>query len=377
VPSTADAVVTPPRRRRAGLPSPPRPRAGRPSLQRRAAALVLGPVVGLALAATVARADAQRLVLGTHDPALAAALSVAVSPRGLSVVELPDALARVGDAAVARREVGVPGTVAVVWLCDDDAGAHALCFCGPDGRITVKALSVTSPLTPPDAAAVALSVKMMLGAPRPAPPPEAAAPAPPPAAAAPAPPPDAATPGPGAAPAPVSRVAPVLVLPALALEVDVGARLQSPADGHVGFRAGAKGALALESFGRALGGGLGFAGGPALVASAPAGRTVSDWSVEAFALGRRPIAPAWLELELGPQLHFLSVAAGPSTTSRVALALDALAGAVAPVGPLLLGVRAGGFVVVATSPMAKDGTTPVSLPQWNGEVMLTLGFALR
>jgi hypothetical protein len=317
--------------------------------------LAVGIVLAVGLVARTALADAQRIVLGTHDPALAAALSVAVSPRGLSVVELPETLTRVGDVPTARREIAVPGTVAVVWLCDDEAAAHALCFCGADGRLAVKALSVTPPLTPPDAAAVALSVKMMLGAPRPP-----AAPAP------------AAPPAPGPVPT-VASVEPLQSLPVLTVELDVGARFQPAAAEHVGFRAGARGALGLEAFGRALGAGLAVAAGPALASDAPAGRSVSDWSLEAFALGRWLVRPAWLELSAGPQLHLLSVAAGPSAPRRADLALDALAGLVVPVGPLLLGARAGGFVVL-TSPA--DTTTSVALPRWNGEAMVTFGFAV-
>jgi hypothetical protein len=319
---------------------------------RRTGALLVATFV---LRAASARADSDRLVLGTHDAALASALSVAVSPRGLSVVELPEALVGITDGQVARREIAVPGTVAIVWLCDDATSAHALCFCGVDGRIVVRPLSVTSPLTPPDAAAVALSVKMLLGAP---PPP---APAPPP--------PSAPRPPPTAAPTAVPT------LPVLSLEVDVGARLQSPSAQHVGLHVGLKGVLMPEVFGHALGAGVGLATGPALAARTPVGRTIDDASIDLFARGRLVVAPLWLELDAGPSVHFLSVDAGPGAPRRTDVALDALGGAVLPVGRALLGVRIGGFYVL-TSPTGAAATS-VALPRWNGEALATLGWAFR
>jgi hypothetical protein len=321
-------------------------------------ALALSAVL---LTAVGARAGSDRLVLGTHDAALASALSVAVSPRGLSVVELPEPLGRVADVEIARREVAVPGTVAVVWLCDDDAAAHELCFYGADGRLVVRPVSVTSPLSPPDAAALALSVKMMLGAPpppatteRPAPTPEPAAPPPPPAV-----------------PAPPS-------LPALTLEVDAGAH-RPVAWTNVGLRVGLRGIFAPEALGRALGAGLGLAAGPAL--SNPLGADLSDVTIQVIGRGRVPVHRAWLELDLGPSIHFLSAGAGPSEARRTDFALDALAGVVIPLGRILLGARAGGFYNLTTEPCclagASGATTPVVLPPWNVEALLTLGFALR
>jgi hypothetical protein len=167
-------------------------RAGRAALR----LLALGAAL---LFAPAARAGSDRLILATHDAALASALSVAVSPRGLSVMELEAPLTRVTDAAAARRHVEGLDAVAVVWLCDDDAGAHGLCFCARDGQLTVRPISVTSPLAPPDAAALALSVKVLLGPASPASAPQPAAPtapaiAPLPPAAGPPPPEHAAAP---------------------------------------------------------------------------------------------------------------------------------------------------------------------------------------
>ncbi|HVU53036.1 MAG TPA: hypothetical protein VHL80_20275, partial [Polyangia bacterium] len=164
--------------------------------------------------------------------------------------------------------------------------------------------------------------------------------------------------------------------PRVALEVGVGARVQSPAAQHVGLRVAVRGIFTPALFGRSLGAGVALDGGPALAASAPAGRTLDDSAVEIFARGRLALAPAWLELDAGPSLHFVSVAAGAGGSSRVEVGLDARAGVMVPVGRTLLGVRAGGFYV-ATSPAATAAAPPVALPRWNGEALLTVGFALK
>jgi hypothetical protein len=319
-------------------------------------------VSALVLSTTSARAASDRLVLGTHDAALASALSVAVSPRGLSVVELPEPLSRAADVEAARREVALPGTVAVVWLCDD-ASRHALCFCGADGRFVARPVSVSSPLAPSDAAALALSVKMMLGPPSP------------PAATPRAAPPPQSQPPPAET---IARAAPAATTasrpPALAVELDLGARRQGP-DAHVGLRGGARAVFAPDLFGRALGAGLGLSSGPAL--ATPVGPSVSDSAIDIFVRGRVPVGRAWLELDAGPSLHFLSAEGG---SRRTDLALDALAGAVVPLGRYLVGARAGGFYDL-TAPsgvlVSAGATTPIVLPRWNGEAMLTLGFAFR
>jgi hypothetical protein len=298
-----------------------------------AAAILLVPLV--------ASAAPGRLVLGTHDAALASALSVAVSPRGLSVVELPDALARASDVEAARRELEAQDAVAVVWLCDDDAGAQALCFCARDGRFVARRVSVRSPLAPPDAAALALTVKVLLG---PAtPPPPAAAPPPAPHAE-----PSAA---PHAEPGPLST------LPLLTAELVGGVRVQGD-DPRAGARFGFTAVLAPDRLARRVGVGLGLAAGPR--------QTVTDVAVRAIARLRAPLRPLWLDLDLGPSLHFLSIDLGSSTTRGTQLSLDALAGVILPLGPYFAGVRAG--VLLVPSPSAAP-----SLPRWSGEVHLIFG----
>jgi hypothetical protein len=310
-------------------------------------------VIACALARP-ARADADRLVLGSHDPALTSALSVAVSPRGLSVVELDDPLARAADVEVARREVSVHDAVAVVWLCDDDAGAHALWFCDRTGRLSVKPISVTSPLAPPDAAALALSVKVMLGPP------------PPPAV------------GPVTAPAiiPKPPLAPVAdveagpALPALAVGVGAGARVAP----HTAPRFGLEGVLALEALDRALGLGLGMTAGPSFEGGY--GRALDDLTFSFVARGQRAVGPLVLQLDLGSSAHLVSADDG-AAERRTQLSVDGRVGVIWLFGRYLLGLRAGGFCVPSAEtgaiPIAADAILPLTLPRWNAEMSLTFG----
>lgn len=303
-------------------------------------------LVGLvvSLVPLAASAEPGRLVLGTHDVALASALSVAVSPRGLSVVELPDALARTSDLEAARRELEAQDAVAVVWLCDDDAGKHALCFCARDGRFVARPVTVRAPLAAPDAAALALTVKVLLG---PATPPPATAA--PPSLAAVAPPPTALVPH--AEPGQLST------LPLLTAELVGGVRLQGD-DPRVGARFGFTAVLAPDRLARRVGVGLGLVAGPR--------QTVTDVAVRALARLRAPLQPLWVDLDLGPSLHFLSIDQGSSTARGTQLSLDALAGAILPLGPYFAGVRAGAIFVPAPS-------AAPSLPRWSGEVHLIFG----
>jgi hypothetical protein len=302
-----------------------------------AASLVLTVGARGARGAAVGRLDV--LVLGTHDPALASALSVAVSPRGLSVVELADPLTRTSDLEAAQRELAVQDAVAVVWLCDD---AHALCFCGRDGRLITRPVSVASPLAPPDAAALALSVKVLL------------AQATPPAAA----PPPPRPPEPAAGPAPSKEPQSQLQLPSVTVELAGGAHVQSRAP-SAGARFGLTGVFAPDAFARALGFGLGLTAGPR--------QTVSDVALRALARGRLQARPLWLELDLGPSAHLLSGDVGPAVARRTVLSLDALAGVVLPLGAYFAGVRAGALFVPAPAFAAP------ALPRWTGEAMLIFG----
>jgi hypothetical protein len=315
----------------------------------------LGAIVfgALLCASPGARGASDRLALGTHDAALASALSVAVSPRGLSVIELPEPLRSPDDVHVARREIAVAGTVAVVWLCDDARSANALCFCGGDGRLVVRPLSVSAPLDPPTAAAVALTVKMLLGPP---PPPAPRAVAAAPVAAAPA------------------EESPRSTFPALVVSLDVGARYQPISAGPFGLRLMLGAVLSPERWGGRWGVGAHVGAGQALAVGdgQPAGRTLNDLDFGLHARGRLALGRPWLELDLGPSVHLLAVAEGAPASGRADVSIDASVGLILPVGRTLLGARLGGFGVVTTRAAAEP-----ALPRGNAELMLTVGRAIR
>jgi hypothetical protein len=318
----------------------------------RAAVLVL-----LGLGARQAHAAPGRLVVGTADPALVSALSVAVSSRGLTIVELTEPLASAEDVLSARRELAAHEAVAIVWLCDD-RGAHALCFCDRAGRMVVRHVSVTAPLAPPDAAALALSVKILLWGTSSAPP--APAPPPPPVVPVPVPAPVPTTPG---LPPATTEVAVEPIAPELAVELAVGARLQPVAAQHAGLRLGLRSVFAPAIFDHRLGVGAGLAAGPALAVGAS---KLNDLAVSGLARGRQRLRSSWLELDVGPSIHFLSDDVG-LVARTTALSFDTSLGFAVPVGRGFIGARAGGFVWLTSSS---------SLPRWSGDVALTLGFAL-
>jgi hypothetical protein len=93
---------------------------------------------------------------------------------------------------------------------------------------------------------------------------------------------------------------------------------------------------------------------------------VTDVAVRAHARLRVPLRPLWLDLDVGPAAHFLSVDLGATTSRRTQLSLDALVGAILPLGPYFTGVRAGALLV--PSPSAAP-----SLPRWSGEAYLIFG----
>ncbi len=294
-----------------------------------------------------------RLVVGTADPALVSALSVAVSSRGLTIVEPTEPLTSAEDVAAAHREIASQEAVAIVWLCDDH-GAHALCFCDRGGRMVIRHVSVTPPLAPSDAAALALSVKILLWGMLPAPLAPAPAPVPPPPPPAPVPP--------GLPPA-TTEVAVEPIAPEVAVELAVGARLQPVAAQHAGLRLGLRSVFAPSVFDHRLGVGAGLGAGPALAVGAS---KINDLALSVFARGRQRLLSSWLELDIGSSIHFLSDDVG-LVARMTDLSFDTALGFVVPVGRGFIGARAGGLAWL---------TTASSLPRWGGEVSLTLGFAL-
>src|SRR5947208_4992981 len=132
--------------------------------------------------------EAPAMLVATRDPALLSALDAAFSPRGVRVVMADRPLRATGDdLGAGAREADL------VWLCDvtpappsppPSGGAApptALCVRPHQGTVIIRRVAVTTPLSPEDAAALALSVQVAL-MPDAAPPPAALVrPAPPPA----------------------------------------------------------------------------------------------------------------------------------------------------------------------------------------------------
>ena len=124
-------------------------------------------------------AEAPPMLVATPDPALLSALDAAFSPRGVRVVMADRALRATGDDLGARRAPRGSGVVVRY-----DAGPRqpfprrrvalrprtALCVRPHQGTVIVRRIAVTMPLSPEDAAALALSVQVALM-------PDAAAPA--------------------------------------------------------------------------------------------------------------------------------------------------------------------------------------------------------
>jgi hypothetical protein len=258
-----------------------------------------------------------------------------------------------------------------VWLCDDDAGAHALCFCDRTGRFVARPVSVTPPLAPADAAALALSVKLLLWGVRPAPMPSSP------------PPPPVVVPRPasqGPLPAVVAGLPPQTPpragTPALAVELAGGARAPSSGAARAGLRLGARAAYSPRALAGVWAFGAAVTAGPALTvtrgSASAAARTVNDTAAALFARGRRPLGVAALELDVGPSLHVVSTDAGAPNARHADLALDALVGVVVRWRRAFVGARVGGFVVV-TSPSQTGATAPPDVARWNVEGTVCLG----
>src|SRR5581483_4946528 len=125
-------------------------------------------------------AETPAMLVATRDPALLSALNAAFAPRGVRVA-LADRLLRTTSDDLGT---GAPGAD-VVWLCDvtpvpapaspgsaaPPAAGTALCVRPHQGTVIIRRIAVATPLSPEDAAALALSVQVAL-MPGAAPPPQ-------------------------------------------------------------------------------------------------------------------------------------------------------------------------------------------------------------
>ena len=113
-------------------------------------------------------AEAPAMLVATPDPALLSALDAAFSPRGVRVAMADRPLRATGD------DLGAGARGAdLVWLCDvtpapasppsgGAAPATALCVRPHQGTVIIRRIAVATPLSPEDAAALALSVQVAL-----------------------------------------------------------------------------------------------------------------------------------------------------------------------------------------------------------------------
>jgi hypothetical protein len=351
-----------------------RPSIGRQSTTAALAwALALAPPLASAAAAD-AGADtlagppaARRLVVTSRDPALVAALAAAFSPRGVKVVEShaeldpPDP--EPGEAAGAQAAA----VTDVVWLCEPDGGGTALCVRPHGGKIIVRRISMSTPLSPAEAASLALSVQVALMPDEPA---RAL---------------DVAPAGPAAsAPAAVVAARPAAAsapgLRGLTVETVAGVRASGLGSG---LRAGVDAAYAPAALGHLLGIGAGVSDGAALALPRPPLRgpgppppdgSERDLTVRLFARGRLRLPALWLQLDAGPAAHVVSsdMSAGGGSTvhdRRLELSADAAVGAVVPFGRFFAGLRGGASYRIATDRMQP---APAVNP-WAAEGLFALG----
>jgi hypothetical protein len=317
-------------------------------------------------------AETAPMLVATPDPALLSALDAAFSPRGVRVAMADRSLRATGDDLGA----GTRGAD-LVWLCDvtpapagppspsgGAAPATALCVRPHQGTVIIRRIAVATPLSPEDAAALALSVQVALMSDG-APPPAIARPAPIPAAA------RAADADAGGA-------------PRLTFELASGVH-GGPYGSY--FRLGAAGTFMPAWLGRRFGIGFAVAGGSASDRSTAIGAPgrgpqfapqlvqsngASEIAFRPFVRGQAGVGPLWLQLDLGPEVHGLARGAAPSflfgENERWYWSLDGFLGAVIPFGRLFAGARVG----VSEQMSGRGGEGPIGDP-WNGEALVVVG----
>ncbi len=319
-------------------------------------------------------AEARPMLVATHDPALLSALDAAFSPRGVRVAMADRPLrASADDLGAGARGADL------VWLCDmtpapaaapsrdasaagggPAAGATALCVRPHQGRVIIRRIAVATPLSPEDAAALALSVQVALM-------PDAAAPAAIAQAASPGPLRTTGAAGDGAH--------------SLTLELASGVR-GGPYGSSV--RASVAAAYLPPWLGHHLGIGFAVTGGPAYARSAASVRGpgppsvpsslltgASDIAFRPFARGQARVGPLWLQLDLGPEAHVIDrdfTTESDSGLERWYWSLDGFVGAVVPFGRFFAGARVGASEQIT----GRHGPGPIGDP-WNSEALVTVG----
>ena len=312
-------------------------------------------------------AETPVMLVATRDPALLSALDAAFSPRGVRVAMADRPLRAAGD------DLGAATRGAdLVWLCDvtpapatapapseSAVPATALCVRPHQGAVIIRRIAVTTPLSPEDAAAVALSVQVAL----------MPAEAPPPAAVA----------RPALA-APLARVAGAKATGAHDLTLELAG----------GFGAGSgsrSSSLSLAAvytpgvldhylgLGAAVGAATISPGGDVAALDARGRGSAqlgslehpTDLTLRLFARAQALDGPMWLQFDLGPAAHVTDD--GFDGSRRWFWSLDTFAGIVVPFGRFFAGVRAGGEYAV----IGRFSRSGASDGRWNLEGLVTAG----
>lgn len=317
------------------------------------------------LASRLATADPNRVALGTSDPNLKSALFV----RGLEVVETPEPLLASSALELARMRADAMNVDAVVWLCDLGPDGRGLClYDRKTDSLYVRHVPLVQPLSSSDAAGVALSVKYFL-APKSSAPVEFAQQV------------DTELPK----GEPIDRLSSTPKFEGAygwTLEVAGSSRVWRVGADSTSARVGVEAAWAPERFNRRLGIGMGLSVGSAenIETDRMDREPLSDVTLSFFARGRIHLAPTWLELDLGPAVHLLSMehrdrfmpfGTEPEMFSHdvTDVSLDARAGVVFPLRSFYVALRGGGFYLVRN-----ESFGPHTFPAGGADIGLALGF---
>jgi hypothetical protein len=308
--------------------------------------------------------------LWTEDGTLRSALGVALSARGIELLEAPPPEPASSSDEAWGRAAGLDAD-AVVWLCALGDGEHGVCLYDRQRSARrVRRLAVPSPLSPADAAGVALSVRVLLS----------------PAPVGPA----ATTQRPDAELPRSPLLAPVAPPDEywLTVEATGGARLWQFGSDRLAARAGVTAAIAPDRWHRRLAAGLGLTLGPdestGISSLHPDEAQLSDVTLRGFGRLRTRLGPLSLELDLGPAVHVLTLSdrdergmSASVSETTTALALEGAAGLVLPLGSFYTALRLGGFVRLTGGLLGASSLPSIEMPDLGADLLLSLGVGFR
>jgi hypothetical protein len=316
-----------------------------------------------AFATRTASADpVGRVAVGTRDEALREALSVAFFAKGFEIVETRDALLEREALDEVRSSAREIDAAAVIWLCKPTSGERSFCLYNrKDDALIRRPLATEPPLSPAQAASVALTVKaFLMSGPQAAATEEQRL--------------DAEIPALVTAPRPPPSDAPFLTV-----EAQGGGRYWPVGVEDLGARVSVAAAYFPRKFERRLGAGLALQAGPdvsgVLDRMNVASSHVGDLALEAFGRARTKLSRVWLEVDLGPAIHFLTVDGGLHE-SRTGWSLDGDVRLIVPLGSFFGGVRAGAFVMLLDDPLGHK-VLEESVAQVGADAGFLFGYGFR